>query len=956
MLALGTYQTMIIQSRFCLTMALLPALACVVIAWQDPATALPGAVPLVGHKDAVYGVAFSPDGTTLATASFDKTIGVWDSSTGRLLHQLGGPQGHTDSVLSVAVAPSGALLASVGADNTARIWDMPRFVPSKTWLADQSVPAFSVAADGKTVAAIGGKDGLVIFQLDAMAPGGTKQLLKSPLADKTTALAWSPDAKTIAHLDTDGHIHWLMAADGKEIAAWAATEGPAQDLVWQSTGIGILGTDGMVRTVTPPTTPNKTLGKSAAARVESTPDGGFVAWGGGSAGFAVLNGQGETVREVPVAGAPPTLVIQGGPGNGWTVTQGDEVSILQPTGAVIGKFKPGASVTSMTWHQNRLVLGLADGKLAAWEAPPAANMPWKNVPNAVPAQAHAGAVLAVASIRDRLVSVGADGLKTWNTLGQPGPAAAAPGGPVTSAAFTRDGQVGVLITGKSIAAIQPYEAKIVKYSPVITESASAALSADGKRLFVLGKDDQVRIVDLTSGDMVGRKRLVGATAVAVPGQGTTMVVATKAKPPELIPVPAIAMLFKEGKTPLLRSSPNGAWLVARGPLESIPAGRPMPEKAWPQTAPILDVVVAKSGQMLVANSTGLTVTAPDGKLVGAIPLSGLRAAVPHPSLPIVALFTAAGTQIRSIAPVPMQPNAEPFGKLLQTLPLVTIPGAVAWIGTEGDFVVLGPKAGIDVWRMAAETPRKTLAHPAIVACVSFSPDGKLVATGCHDGKVRIWDSEKGTIVREIAAHVPVPPNTRAPQIYAVAFHPNGTILASASEDRSIKLWTVANGQLAREIKGFNEKDAPKGHHDAVFSLAFSVDGAQLASGSADRSIKIWNSGDGALARELADPKVAPFPSIVGQPPLPLAAHGGWVTAVAYGKDGSLVSLGLSPRQGATVARWPAGATNPSKVISLPAGPWYSLTLDPVSQRLAFGTGANDTKSIDINRSWIAPLP
>jgi WD40 repeat protein len=78
--------------------------------------------PLAGHIDFVSGLAFSPDGGTLATGSVDGTIRLWDMAGGETIASLAG---HMEEATDVAFSPDGQTLASVGHDETVRLWHVP---------------------------------------------------------------------------------------------------------------------------------------------------------------------------------------------------------------------------------------------------------------------------------------------------------------------------------------------------------------------------------------------------------------------------------------------------------------------------------------------------------------------------------------------------------------------------------------------------------------------------------------------------------------------------------------------------------------------------------------------------------------------------------------------------------------------------------------------------------------
>jgi hypothetical protein len=101
---------------------------------------------LKGHYGSVYGVVATPDGRHVVSAASDNLLMVWDLATGALLHEL---SGHDDDVKCVVVAKNGRHLLSGSVDGTLRLWDLTRRACVAVYPGIRSVSRASVLSAGE---------------------------------------------------------------------------------------------------------------------------------------------------------------------------------------------------------------------------------------------------------------------------------------------------------------------------------------------------------------------------------------------------------------------------------------------------------------------------------------------------------------------------------------------------------------------------------------------------------------------------------------------------------------------------------------------------------------------------------------------------------------------------------------------------------------------------------------
>ncbi|MGW0734398.1 nSTAND1 domain-containing NTPase [Streptomyces sp. NPDC002851] len=177
----------------------------------------PLATPLLGHTGAVYLTSFSPNGQLLATASYDRTVRLWDVSDRSRPKPLGKPlTGHTSWVSTAVFSPDGTTLASASDDGTIRLWDVrdprhPRPLGKPLTGHDGTVYLLAFSPDGRTLASA--SEDRTVGLWDVHDPSRPKVLdaLKGHTA-AVRSVAFSPDGKTLAAGADNGAIRlWKLA-------------------------------------------------------------------------------------------------------------------------------------------------------------------------------------------------------------------------------------------------------------------------------------------------------------------------------------------------------------------------------------------------------------------------------------------------------------------------------------------------------------------------------------------------------------------------------------------------------------------------------------------------------------------------------------------------------------------------------------------------------------------------
>lgn len=176
-------------------------------------------------------MAWSPDGSYLASPSADRTIRIWDTRSGACVHTL---LGHTETITSVAWSPFGYLLASASEDTTVRLWEMSSGNLVRVFAKhNHMVNSVAWSPDGRFLAS--GSDGSTIHLWDA-SRGLLLQRLRGH-SEGITDVAWSPQGHCLASASDDHEIRLWDARRGKHVQTLTGHTHGVYDLAWSPNGV-----------------------------------------------------------------------------------------------------------------------------------------------------------------------------------------------------------------------------------------------------------------------------------------------------------------------------------------------------------------------------------------------------------------------------------------------------------------------------------------------------------------------------------------------------------------------------------------------------------------------------------------------------------------------------------------------------------------------------------------------
>jgi len=394
----------------------------------------------------------------------------------------------------------------------------------------------------------------------------------------------------------------------------------------------------------------------------------------------------------------------------------------------------------------------------------------------------------------------------------------------------------------------------------------ARFSPDGSRVVTCGYDNQARLWDATSGQLLATLRHAsGVLRASFSPDGTLVATGTKAGEVtlwyardgrELRHVDAAADLQ------VVEFSPDGARLLTATAQDAV--------AIWDVASGRLLRALQAAGTVGVPSIGAPAAFSPDGALVAAGSVRGG---------PIRIWDADTGREIASLAGHSDRVTAVRFS-----------PDARRVLSASWDDTAA-------LWRLADRRREHLFKHGDDVNAAAFSPDGARVATASTDGTAVVWDAASGEPVLRLGGH-------QAAVTHAV-FSPDGRQIATSSADATVQLWDAASGlRVARRL----------GHRAAIRDLAFAPDGHRMVSASLDGSAIVWSTeptrkttalaghqgpihaisvapGAFHVATGGADGTVRIWDAATGRELVVLRGHTQAINAVKFSPDGSRLASG-----------------------------------------------------------------
>ncbi|HEY7326545.1 MAG TPA: hypothetical protein VH592_02825 [Gemmataceae bacterium] len=894
-------------------------LVTVVLPWLPAAEndLAPGIVATMkGHSEAVYSVAFTPDGKHVVSGSGDHTVKVWDSATGKEIKSFGGQAGHQNLVMSVSISPDGGLIASGGTDNTARLWDLPSSSPLRALAKSEGASFLAVSPDSTKLAG-GDKDGHVKIWNTA---DGKEFFQLAGHRGPVTGLAFSANGQLLISCGKDRTLRFWNPANGQSLGVLGAHASEVRGLAVSPNNNAVysVGADGTLKYWSLPPVASKALGAAYADAVTSlalSNDGNSFVSGSADRSVRLANAaNGQMIREFKGASASVESVALS-PNGEWIAagTADKRLFVWQGRDAqLLANVTSPAAAVAFHPNSNQLLTGGGDGTLKLWAMPP---LPERILthPDAVRAavvstdgkrlfsggsdkivrawnlgdprmpdrqySGHTAAVNAVALSADGkfLASAGDDEtIRFWNqNNGQQTALIGAHTGPVTSLTFHNNGQaLSASADGSVKLWQQPSPGKLLAHAGQVT---SAVLSPDGSRLVTGCSDKQVRLWNLANGQVERpfSGPSLGVLCVAMNAGGTQVAAGSSDK-----------TLF--------------VWNAADG----------KEVRKFTLAAAVNSVAFSPDGKFLAGGLADNSIHLFDlamGKEIKTI--SGHSGAVN------ALFFTSKGDQLVSAsADKTVQTwnttDSKSVIKLDHGAPVQAL--ALSRDGTR--IASGGADKTVKVWTLAGHA---TITTPAEVLSVRFSPDDSRLLVGCADNKARVYNVD-GQLVEFFPHDGPV---------HAVAYHNDGKHVVTSSADKTARMWPLSLVWQARHAGPVRQ---------ALFNGRFD----RVLSCSDDKTVKIWNAADGKLVKSLD-------------------AHNGPVTGVAVNADSTRIVSCCADKtiKLFTLSAQTSNVEGNPLVMNLPDAA-SAVALSPNGQRIAAVSGVKTARVhvFDANGKELLALP